>query len=140
MPVLMALFLMLSPSVLSATSGTMTLGEFCAPQELESDLEHEPPKPDDSRKPEICVKHRCDESFEFYATRGMWPPHECLENGCIWFYEISEPPAYLFFPHATIDRLRTHLEEQYMQGWLESCTRYWENRLPGDLPMKPVQP
>lgn len=135
MPVLMALFLVLWPSVLSATFET--LAEFCEPQELESDLEHEPPKPDD--KPEVCVKHRCDESFDFYATRGPLPWPECLENGCIWFYE---PPADISFPHATINRLRTHLEEQYMKGWLEACTPYWENRLPGDLdlPMVPVQP
>lgn len=137
MPVLMALFLMLWPSVLSATSGTMTLGEFCAPQELESDLEVEPPKPDVRAKPEICIKRRCDESFDFYATRGPLPWPECLENGCIWFYE---PPADIFFPHATINRLRAHLEERYMKGWLEACTPYWENRLPGDLPMNPVQP
>lgn len=128
---LLASVFMLSPSVLSATSGTRTLAELCAPQGLESDLEVEPPKPDDRRKPEVCIKHRCDESFDFYATRGPLPRPECLENGCIWFYE---PPPDVFFPSEIINRLEAYIEERYMKAWLESCTPYWENRLPGDTP------
>ena len=128
MKVLMALFLMLWPSVLSATSGTWE--EFCAPAELED----VGPKPEVQAKPEICIKRKCDDSFVFYATRNVLPWPECLINDCIRFFE---PPPDLILWHPMLNRLKAHIAEREMKAWLEACTPYWENRLTDGPPDGP---
>ena len=130
MPVLMALFLMLWPSVLSATFVYEAgIGEeVCG---IPATLPEVRVKPD--VKPEICVKRGCDESFELDATRGMWPPHDCLENDCIRFFE--PPPGFL--GHVTVNKLKAYLEQKAEENWVEFCMEYWLKMLPGGLPDEP---
>ena len=131
MKVLLALsFLMLWPSVLSATSGTWE--EYCAPAELEDVV----PRPDVvPGKPEICIKERCDEAYIFYATRNVLPMPRCLN--CLRFFE-PYPDMYLDSP--TLYRLKAHIAEREMKTWLETCTPYWENRLTDGPPLTPETP
>ena len=124
--VLLALFLMLWPSVLSAAFEVGTWEEVCAPHELE-DVR---PKLDIQDKPEICIKKRCDDAFMFYATRNVLPSPECLENYCIWFFE---PPSGVF--GSPLNSLKAYIAEEERKRWLEACTPYWENR-----PTDPNQP
>ena len=131
MKVLLALvFLMLWPSVLSATSGTWE--EYCAPAELEDVV----PKPSVvPGKSEICIKNRCDDAHFFSITRNvLYYPPSCA--GCRRFFE-PYPDMFLGSPFY---ELKAHFAEEEMKRWLETCTPYWENRLRDGPPLTPETP